>query len=109
MTTKSIIDAILVAEGGSKATNDPNDKGGRTQFGISEKAHPKAWADNKVTEEEARAIYSKKYISGPGFDRIDNEKLRHFLVDFGVNSGPGIAIQCLQRVVGTPVDGILGP
>jgi lysozyme family protein len=108
-STKSIIDAILVAEGGAIATNDPSDRGGRTQYGISEKSHPGAWADNHVTEEEARAIYMQKYVIKPGFDKINDQRLRHFLVDFAVNSGPGIAIQYLQRAVNTKVDGVLGP
>jgi lysozyme family protein len=106
---KSIIDEILKAEGGSKATNDPKDAGGRTQYGIAERSNPAAWADNKVTEEEARAIYLRKYISGPGFDRIADPKLHHFLCDFGVHSGPGIAIKYLQRAIGVPDDGVLGP
>ena len=50
-----IIDNVIAAEGGSTATNDPADGGGRTQYGISERANPEAWADGKVTAEEARA------------------------------------------------------
>lgn len=108
-TINRIIDAILDAEGGEKMTNDPDDSGGRTQFGISEKSHPEAWADDKVTEEEARAIYLRKYVEGPGFNRIVDSRLKHLLVDWGVNSGPAVAIQHLQKLVGTKVDGILGP
>jgi lysozyme family protein len=109
MDNKSIIDAILLAEGGSKMTDDPTDRGGRTQYGIAERSNPEAWADGRVTEEEARAIYLQKYIIKPGFHQINDDKVRHFLVDFAVNSGPGIAIQCLQRVVGSTPDGVLGP
>lgn len=103
-----IIDDVLVAEG-PQQTNDPLDAGGRTQFGISEKSNPAAWADGKVTEEEAREIYARKYIKGPGFDKILDTSLRAQLVDYGVNSGPAVAIMKLQAIVGTTVDGVLGP
>lgn len=106
-----IIDDILKREGGSKATNDPTDKGGRTQFGISEKAFPEAWADGKVTEQEAREIYLNKFVIGPGFSRIpaSHSKVQAILIDWGVNSGPTIAIQNLQRLLVVPTDGVFGP
>lgn len=109
---KKIIDAVILAETGGKPdggfTDDPTDKGGRTQYGIAEKSNPEAWADGKVTEDEARAIYTKKYIVGPGFDKITDPRLQHFLVDWGVTSGPGVAIKSLQRLVGVNDDGVLG-
>jgi len=103
-----IIDAVIKAEGGSKATNDPVDKGGRTQYGISEKSNPEAWADDKVTEEEARAIYRNKYLDGPGFSRLLDHRLQRFLVDWGVISGPDIVIKYLQRAIGVKDDGVIG-
>lgn len=101
------ISDLLKNEGGY--SNDSADKGGRTNYGISEKANPTAWADGKVTEDEARAIYEAKYVKAPGFDKIQDSKLRAQLVDFGVNSGPHLAIQKLQEIVGVPQDGVLGP
>lgn len=106
---EKIVDAIIAAEGGTTETNDPNDSGGRTKYGIAEKSNPEAWADGTVTLDEARDIYFKKYVVQPGFDKITDPKLQHQLVDFGVNSGPFIAIQKLQTVLGVPVDGKLGP
>ena len=107
-----IIDAIILAEVGNKPnggyTNDPHDAGGRTQWGIAERSNPEAWLDNKVTEEEARAIYRKRYVDGPGFSGITDRHLQHFLVDWGVISGPAIAIQHLQRTLGVQADGTLG-
>jgi lysozyme family protein len=105
----SIIDNVLRREGGSKKTDDPLDGGGRTQYGISEASNPEAWADNEVTEAEARAIYEAKYLKGPGFDKISDPRLRDLLVDFGVTSGPALAIMKLQEIVKTKVDGVLGP
>jgi lysozyme family protein len=104
-----VIGDIIEREGGAVVTNDPADGGGRTQYGISEKSNPAAWADGKVTEAEARAIYQRKYIDGPGFGKIQDKQLQTQLVDFGVNSGPMVAIQKLQGILHVPVDGVLGP
>lgn len=107
-----IIDDVIRREdatGTGAITNSPADKGGRTQWGISERANPDAWKDGTVTYQEARDIYHKKYVVGPGFDRISNEKLRDVMVDFGVTSGPAMAIQKLQSVLHVAVDGVLGP
>lgn len=103
-----IITDIEHREGDGAVTNDPADGGGRTQWGISEKTNPAAWADGKVTEAEARAIYESKFLVGPGFDRIPDAGLRAQLVDYGVNSGPAIAIQKLQAIIGVAPDGALG-
>lgn len=109
-TEKVLIDAVIRREGGSTATNDPQDGGGRTQYGISEWSFPKAWADGKVTEQEAREIYLQKFVVGPGFSLIppSHARVQAVLVDWGVNSGPMIAIQNLQRLLVVPVDGVFG-
>lgn len=106
-----IINQVIKREGGDKATNRPNDPGGRTQYGISERSNPEAWKDGKVTEEEAREIYKRKYILSPGFDKIppSHGRVQNQLIDYGVHSGPGIAIQKLQKALGTEIDGVLGP
>jgi len=108
---KEIIDNVLVSEGGSAVTADSVDRGGRTQFGISEKANPNAWADGQVTEQEAREIYLKKYVVSPGFHKIppSHKWTQALLIDWGVNSGPVIAIQNLQEVLKLNKDGIFGP
>lgn len=90
-------------------TNRPSDRGGRTQWGISEKSNPDLWADNVVTEEEARKRYEEKYVKAPGFDQITDSQLKAQLVDFGVTSGPQMAIQKLQECLRVEVDGQLGP
>lgn len=103
------IDIVMDNEDPTRSGKVTVDKGGRTQYGISEKANPEAWADGKVTEEEAREIYRRKYVLGPGFDKIPDFHLRAQLVDFGVNSGPALAIMKLQVILGVDVDGVLGP
>lgn len=88
-------------------TNDPSDRGGRTQFGISERSNPTAWKDGKVTEDEARDIYEAKYVRpfGPFGDHIALPQM----VDFAVTSGPGLVATKIQEIVGADVDGIIGP
>jgi lysozyme family protein len=103
-----LIDEIIQREGGSKETNDPSDSGGRTQYGISEKAHPEAWADGKIDYPEAREIYNNVYILAEHFDRIPNEFLKHQVVDLGVTSGADTATRLLQQVLGVKIDGELG-
>ena len=103
-----IIDGIITHEGGF--VNDRSDKGGPTIFGISQNANPSAWKNGPPTEEEAREIYEQKYVKGPGFDKIPDtySRLRYQLVDFGVLSGPRLAIEKLQAILGVVVDGVLG-
>lgn len=101
-----IVDDIIRREGGATATNDPADSGGRTQYGISEKAHPEAWTDGKVTPEEAREIYWSQYVKP--FRGITNEDLLHQLVDWGVPSGPITAAKALQQILGVTIDGEIG-
>jgi lysozyme family protein len=109
LTDAQIIDDIIRREGGATETNDPSDSGGRTKYGISEKAHPDLWADGDVTHEEASTTYRKVYILAEKFHLIKDETLKHQVVDFGVPSGPDRAARMLQQVVGVPIDGEIGP
>lgn len=106
-TVDTIITNIINTEGGY--VDNPADKGGPTAFGISEKSNPDAWKNGPPSEAQARQIYMQKYVIGPGFDKITDKQLQAQLVDFGVNSGPAIAIMKLQTILGTNVDGVLGP
>lgn len=101
-----LIDSIILREGGSKATNDSSDRGGRTQYGISERSNPEAWKDGKVDYEEARKIYQRRYLEP--FKGLETYIFYEQLVDFGVTSGPRLAIQKLQEILGMEVDGIVG-
>ena len=114
MTTKEIIDGILKREGGY--VNNPADRGGPTKFGITLKTleawrrHPvKAYDVEGMDELEAHAIYQIEYLVKPGLDKINNVPLRVFALDSAVQHGPGRAIRWVQKIVGVPVDGILGP
>lgn len=114
MTASELIDAIIEREGGY--VNHVADRGGATKFGIT-LATLSAWRSADCTADdmkalsvaEAREIYGAEYITRPGFDRIASEALRATLVDYGVHSGPRVAIRSLQRILKVAQDGNLGP
>ena len=113
-TDAQIIDAILRREGGF--VDHPADRGGATKYGVTRKTL-EAWRGEPVTagdlrvldEPEARLIYERLYIIGPGFDRIASPRLRALLADCAVNHGPVRATRWLQAAAGTRVDGVFGP
>jgi lysozyme family protein len=115
MDNKQQIDAIVKREG-DVFTNDPKDRGGPTKFGITQATL--SWHLGRLATIEdvknldlatAKLIYEKRYILGPGFDKLPPGVLQSNLVDFGVMSGPQLATMHLQEVLGVPADGILGP
>lgn len=107
-----MLDALImeiIDREGRKDTNNPNDSGGRTKYGISENAHPEAWVDGPPSLEVAKQIILLDYLVKPNIHRIQPDYLRDQVADFAVPSGPHIAIQHLQRLVGVDADGVLGP
>jgi|6_EtaG_2_1085325.scaffolds.fasta_scaffold21331_4 lysozyme family protein len=106
------IDTLLeeiIAREGAKDTHSPNDSGGRTKFGISQKWHPEAWEHGPPSREQAEQIYLEQYIINPGIHRIKPDFVQGQLVDYAVLSGPHRAIVALQNVLQIKEDGIIGP
>ena len=115
MTDDDIITGIIQREG-AVFTNNPNDLGKATKFGITQTTlsgylgRPATMQDIQTLDENtARAIYKKVYITDPRFNLITNDALRVACIDWGVTSGPETAIHALQVIVGATADGILGP
>lgn len=117
MNDSDIIEAAIIREGGERFTNDPDDKGGATRWGITAVTLGEArglgraaTADEvkALTGAEARSIYMARYVEAPGFTNVTDEKLRALLVDSAIQHGPGAAVQFLQRALGVKDDGILG-
>lgn len=113
--TEAIITGVLKREGGFQ--QNPNDLSrGATNMGITQ-ATLASWRGNPVsvddvrslTADEARAIYRKRYVEDPGFDKFASDDLCAAMVDIGVNSGPVQAVKLLQRALGVTEDGLLGP
>ena len=91
---------------------DPNDPGGRTKFGISQRTHPGLDIVN-LTMADAEAIYRRDFWEKYGLGRIDNQDVANKVFDLAVNMGPAPAIkilQCALCFVGQSVvaDGIFG-
>ena len=99
------LEVILKSEGGY--VNDPHDRGGETNMGISKRAFPDVDIKN-LTKEHASAIYKKYY-----WDKVQGDGLPSGLdlvvFDSAVNSGPAQAVKWLQRSIGVKDDGVLGP
>ena len=111
---------ILKHEGGF--VNDPLDRGGATNLGITQ-ATLSEWRGHKVsvddvrnlTEEEARDIYSNRYLQKPKIDWLPFPHPQVLVFDMAVNHGPGRAIKILQKTINKAgfgpisVDGGMGP
>jgi lysozyme family protein len=95
---------ILKAEGGY--SNDPNDPGGETQWGISKRTYPNLDIKN-LTIDGAREIYKRDY-----WDKVKGDEitwpLNLYLFDAAVNQGVQPAITMLQKALSIQQDGILG-
>ena len=114
MTDDVIIERILAREGGY--VDHPADRGGPTKFGITRDTleHWRGFAVSaedvaKLTKDEAKQILRFRYIVQPGFDHLDDDRLRAIVVDTAVHSGPRQAVVLLQRALDVDEDGILGP
>ncbi len=109
------VETILRLEGGSKITNDPNDPGGLTRYGVSLRANPELGADGirKLTKAGAKAIYLEKYWKPSKAESLP-EVLRLPIFDSAVNQGVTGSAKLLQRALnelgyGLEVDGKIGP
>ena len=91
------------------------DRGGVTKYGITRSTlafyrGTDATAEDvkTLTREEATAIYRKLYFDNHRLGLLPDE-IEEQVFDFGVNSGPGVAIGALQECVGVQADGVIGP
>lgn len=96
-------------------SNHPNDRGGATKFGITHttlstwRGKPATIDDvRSLTAEEATAIYKALYFDNHRIGSLP-DPIEEQLFDYGVNSGPQVAIRALQECLSLPADGIIGP
>ncbi len=103
-----VIAFVLKVEGGY--VNNPNDRGGETNWGISKRSYPSVDIKN-LTRQGAIDIYERDYWRGGRCDEIGETHpdlaLAH--MDWCVNHGVGGAAKFLQRAVGATPDGAIGP
>lgn len=110
---------VLKHEGGY--VNDPADKGGATNLGVTQ-ATLSAYLGRKASIQEVKdltrdvvaKIYKQNYYLKPKIDQLP-ELIQPIVFDIGVNSGPKKGIRMLQEVLnangfqtGAP-DGAIGP
>ena len=100
---------ILHHEGGY--VNHPKDPGGETNLGVTKRVYQEHGGTKDMKDllvEDVAPIYKKGY-----WDKIKGDDLPGGLdlcvFDFGVNAGPGRAAKFLQQMIGTTVDGGIGP
>ena len=98
------VEWVLEEEGGE--TNDPEDPGGHTKYGISQRAHPNVDLAT-LSRSDAKGIYRTDYWTPLLCSRLPRGyALAAF--DFGVRTGVGNSAKYLQSTVGTNPDGIVG-
>lgn len=102
-------------EGGDKFTDDPNDPGGSTKFGISQRAFPDLDIPN-LTYPQAERIYLEHYWLPLNCEAVSlvDPVLAMKLFDMGVNLGVRRGAKIFQAAVqtlspGIAVDGHIGP
>jgi lysozyme family protein len=94
----------LANEGGF--VDDPMDKGGATNFGLSQRSYP-TLNIKELTKEEALAIYKRDFWK---YDDVLDQRIADKIFDMAFNMGHA-AIFLLQEIVLQVVrpDGIWGP
>ena len=95
---------IIYVESGY--SNDPEDMGGETNFGISKRQYP-GEDIKKMTAERAKILYRRDY-----WDKVKGDELPSpldlFMFDAAVNQGVEAAIKMLQKSFGIAQDGVFG-
>ena len=103
---------IMQSEGGY--VNDPTDRGGETNLGVTKAA----WAEymaRPIADGEMKDLkpfmvkpfYKIRYWDRCKCDDLPNG-LDYAVFDFAVNAGVGMSAKLLQRAVGVPDDGAIG-
>lgn len=105
--------AVYADEGGY--SNDVGDSGGPTKYGITIIDARKYWKVNataddvkNMTKDVAADIYAKHYAAPIYYNDLP-AGVDYAVLDYGINSGIHRAVVVLQKIVGTPQDGAMGP
>lgn len=115
MTFDLAFDRLIGSEGGY--TNDPNDPGGETNWGITWPVLREAivlgilpqWVSISTLERsQARDIYKHFFWNRIHADTLP-DGIAYQVFDFAVNSGIDTAVRYFQRALGVADDGYWGP
>ena len=103
------LETILHHEGGY--VNHPEDTGGETNMGVTKRVYEDFGGTKDMKDlgfDDVAPIYKQNY-----WDRVKGDNLPIGLdlcvFDFGVNAGTGRSAKYLQSLIGTTVDGGIGP
>jgi lysozyme family protein len=105
MDFQEALEFVLSREG--HYSNDPDDPGGETKFGISKKQYPNLQIAD-LTRDQAAEIYRRDYWDACRCDELPRW-IRLSVFDCAVNQGVGTAGKILQALVGAAQDGRIGP
>jgi lysozyme family protein len=107
-------DLVIKSEGGY--VNDPLDKGGETNLGVTKAAwmaylkvkELPANAMKELTKDKVKPFYKAMY-----WDKVCGDELPsgidYLAFDFAVNAGAGQSAKFIQRAIGSNADGVIGP
>ena len=93
---EAIIGQTLAHEG--EYSNNTNDAGGETKYGISKKSYPNVDIKN-LSLEQAKTIYKRDFWDNQGYSQIEDIALASKVFDLGVNMGTKNAVILLQRAL----------
>ena len=104
----------IIKSEGKTFTDDANDPGGATRYGIAAKhvsASSRGWDEKFIredlTEELAREVYEKDYYLQPRVDDMP-QWMGILVFDAAVQHGGGRAVKMLQKVLTVQQDGRVG-
>jgi predicted peptidoglycan binding protein/glycosyl hydrolase family 108 len=87
------------------------DQGGRTRFGVSEKAHPEAWKNGPPSFDDALKLAQVEFWDRHSLAGVNSQEVANYILDMIYNEGPG-AIRMVQVALNdfefVAVDGGLG-
>jgi len=112
---------VLGFEGGY--SNDPNDKGGETNYGITaatlESAKAKGWVPSNISIRNLKLNHAKIIYKNGYWNAVKVDDMPHpldlIMFDMAINHGVNQAIKLLQKTLNSMldfnlvVDGIIGP
>lgn len=92
---------------GREYTEDPDDYGGGTKFGISKRYFPDVDVRN-LTEPQAVELYRQHFYTERRLNEVADIRVRWKLFDMCVNPGYSVAARSVQRLLYLAVDGVIG-
>ncbi len=110
------LEMLFDIEGGY--SDDADDPGGETMWGISRRYHPEMWTDGPPSRGDASGFYRREYWVPSGAVLLENERMAWQVFESAVHFNPRASGRFLQRAFNRLVrgwrprlveDGVVGP